>query len=386
MDILIPILLILATMVIIWRACDGFEAASEYLGRNLSDGVRGATINAIGSSIPELLTTVFFLFVMKDGDGFAGGIGTTAGSAVFNAVIIPAAVIMVVTMYGIAKSVQVSKKVILRDGIALLLAEVILIYFVSGETLDWWQGAVLMAVYVIYIVYMFSTMTKGGASEEEEEEEEEEGEVGNRAVAALTLDLETAIIGKNEITTSRAWTLIISATLVIGAACYLLVFACEGLGEAMGVPIYFVAVVLAAAATSVPDTIISIRDGLKGNYDDAVANAIGSNIFDICFALGLPLFLYTLIYGPISMGASTVQNIGELRVLLLIVTFVGILIFFIGKGMGQGKAILLFLLYVVFLSYVLGRAVEADWAASLAEILMKIGSVFDNLRPWEIVK
>jgi cation:H+ antiporter len=227
MDILIPILLILATMVIIWRACDGFEAASEYLGRNLSDGVRGATINAIGSSIPELLTTVFFLFVMKDGDGFAGGIGTTAGSAVFNAVIIPAAVIMVVTMYGIAKSVQVSKKVILRDGIALLLAEVILIYFVSGETLDWWQGAVLMAVYVIYIVYMFSTMTKGGASEEEEEEEEEEGEVGNRAVAALTLDLETAIIGKNEITTSRAWTLIISATLVIGAACYLLVFACE---------------------------------------------------------------------------------------------------------------------------------------------------------------
>ena len=27
---------------------------------------------------------------------------------------------------------------------------------------------------------------------------------------------------------------------------------------------------------------------MKGDYDDAIANAIGSNIFDICFALGFP--------------------------------------------------------------------------------------------------
>ena len=382
MAILISILLIVATCVIIWRACDGFEAASEYLGRNLSEGVRGATINAIGSSIPELLTTIFFLFVLNDKDGFAGGIGTTAGSAVFNAVIIPAAVIMVVTMYGIVKQVQVSKKVVLRDGIALLLAEIILIYFVSGTSLDWWQGAILMGVYVIYILYMFGTMKKGEAEEEEDDEEEDEEEGGNRVVAALTLDLETAIVGNNEMKASLAWPLIISATLVIGIACYLLVYGCEMLGEELGVPIYFVAVVLAAAATSVPDTIISIRDGLKGNYDDAVSNAIGSNIFDICFALGLPLFLYTIIYGPIHMSASTIQNVGELRILLLIVTFVGILIFYFGKGMGKGKALLLFLLYLVFLLFVLGRAVQAEWATTIAGYLDSIGHIFDSMRFW----
>ena len=34
---------------------------------------------------------------------------------------------------------------------------------------------------------------------------------------------------------------------------------------------------------------------MKGDYDDAVSNAVGSNIFDICVALGLPLLatLYT---------------------------------------------------------------------------------------------
>ena len=38
-------------MLIIWRSSDGFEVASEYLGRNLTDGVRGATINAV--TIPD---------------------------------------------------------------------------------------------------------------------------------------------------------------------------------------------------------------------------------------------------------------------------------------------------------------------------------------------
>ncbi len=78
------LLLISLSCFIIWKACDGFEVASEYLGRNLSEGVRGATINAIASSIPELFTTLFFLFIMHDAGGFAGGVGTTAGSAVFN--------------------------------------------------------------------------------------------------------------------------------------------------------------------------------------------------------------------------------------------------------------------------------------------------------------
>ena len=42
----------------------------------------------------------------------------------------------------------------------------------------------------------------------------------------------------------------------------------------MGIPSYFTAVVLAAAATSVPDTVLSVKDARKGEYDDAVANAV----------------------------------------------------------------------------------------------------------------
>ena len=54
MGILIPIILIVLTSIVIWKSSDGFDVASSYLGRNLSNGVKGATINAISSSMPEL--------------------------------------------------------------------------------------------------------------------------------------------------------------------------------------------------------------------------------------------------------------------------------------------------------------------------------------------
>eukprot|EP01047_Picozoa_sp_COSAG01_P114438 COSAG01_NODE_43112_length_433_cov_0.772455_1_plen_71_part_01 len=56
---------------------------------------------------------------------------------------------------------------------------------------------------------------------------------------------------------------------------------CCPAAEALDVAPYFTAVILGAAASSVPDTIISYKDAMKGDYDDAIANAIGSNIFDI---------------------------------------------------------------------------------------------------------
>ena len=50
LGVVVATVLILFTCLLIWRACDGFEIASEYIGRNLSEGVRGGTINAISSS------------------------------------------------------------------------------------------------------------------------------------------------------------------------------------------------------------------------------------------------------------------------------------------------------------------------------------------------
>ena len=127
----------------------------------------------------------------------------------------------------------------------------------------------------------------------------------------------------------NAWSLLLFSMGIIGSACVLLINACETIAEGMGIAPYFIAVILASAATSLPDTILSYRDAIKGDYDDAIANALGSNIFDICFALGLPIFAFTLIKGPIVMPESTLSDVIELQISLIILTIISFYIFWV---------------------------------------------------------
>lgn len=389
MGILISLLVVLLCCLIIWRASDAFEESSELIGENLSDGVRGATINAIGSSMPELFTTIFFLLVLQDTENFSGGLGTTAGSAIFNGMIIPAVVILAVIGAGVVKSIEVSKKVLIRDGISLLVAEAVLIFLIGGATLRWYHGLILMLLYVAYIVIMFSTMSApsdDSGEEEGDDVDDDDESPSSRLMALLTLNIQYALYKDEELTKGKAWVQLIVSMTVIGAACLLLVVACQWMGadtftipylgefSGFGIPVIFVSVVIASAATSVPDTILSIRDAKAGNYDDAVSNAIGSNIFDVCFALGLPLFLYTLVYGDITMTEEIVVYSSELRILLFILTSIAVVIYLFGKTMGRLKAYLLLSIYAIFTLYIVGRSMDWEMATTVSEILNNIYS------------
>lgn len=375
MDIVLSLLLVVFTTYIIAKACDGFEAAADYLGRNMTDGVKGATINAIGSSMPELFVTFIFLFIYADTTGFAGGIGTTAGSAVFNTMVIPALSILVALKMFKLSSIDVSKKVVLRDGLMLIAAEFILIVTI-GDTLEWWHGLMLMLLYVGYSGYMLFSIRKhtNENSDEEDKEEDEDGEKSNdsKIISALKLDLESLIIGQNKFTNTNSWFLLAVSTIVIAIACYFLVEAAEIFATEMGIASYFVAVIIVAAASSVPDTILSMKDAKKGNYDDAVSNALGSNIFDICFALGLPLFLYTIFYGTIHIPTEVAGDIVELRLLLLFLTIGAFFIFYFGTGMGKKKAYGLLALYSFFTIFIVSKAYDLAWVEPISNSLHTI--------------
>jgi Ca2+/Na+ antiporter len=55
--------------------------------------------------------------------------------------------------------------------------------------------------------------------------------------------------------------------------------------------------VVLAAGTSIPDTLSSVMVAKRGLGDMAVANAVGSNVFNILLAIGLPMMLNEIVWG-----------------------------------------------------------------------------------------
>jgi cation:H+ antiporter len=194
----------------------------------------------------------------------------------------------------------------------------------------------------------------------------------------ITLDITHAMLNGKKIDRGKAWFLLAICTLVMTFGTWLLVYGTDRFGEETGIPLIFVAVVLSAAATSVPDTIISLKDARKGNYDDAVSNALGSNIFDIAFALGLPVLLYNLFFGEeIELGSQVLLFTQEVWVFLLLSTFLALVIMIVGKRFNRVKAYLLLGIYLMFLLFV-GTQVKEG----MSEIGQPIGDFLTRVAYW----
>jgi Ca2+/Na+ antiporter len=365
--------------LIIWRSAAGFEIASDYLGRKLSHGIKGATINAIASSMPEFLSSFFFLFYLKDVNGFSGGLGITAGSSIFNLLVIPAAVTLVILIRDPSKTIELTRKVLRRDGIVLIITILLLLVIIDRQSMKPIHGLILVMAYLVYLGYMFFSMKNMKNGKEDKPVPEHIPSQQSLMVKILTLKLECLIVGKKQLNSRNSWNLLLVSTLVMTLGTWLLVLGTERLSDGLHIPILFIAVILSAAASSVPDTVISVKDAKKGNYDDAISNALGSNIFDISFALGLPLFVYTLMYGSIEMEPVVVKLSTELWMFLLITTILGAILFNIGRKLTLWKACLFVLIYLLFVLYVVGHAFQMPLTEVVSDALNGFMDWLNNL-------
>ena len=367
---------------VIWATSESFERASSYLGRDMAPGVRGATINAIGSSMPELLTAIFFLSIAGNEEGFAGGFGTMVGSAIFNLLVIPSAV-LITMMYTKQKTDTLyspsTQKSLWRDVIFLLAGQGLLFILVK-PTMYWWNGLLLMLFYGLYLWFLLGR--KGQRQDrinqptaKVEEEKVNDIETRKRSILSnvVRLDIYNLFTQKKTIDGMRAWMILAIALLFMGTSCLFLVYLCEELGALLNIPIIVIALVIAASATSVPDLFISVRDAKKGNTADALSNALGSNIFDLCFALGLPMFLYVLLSDQGVLNAFEQKEEWAFSVMLrwvmIILTLPAFLLLIIPQLSIKQKSGGLLILYSLFVLLVFSYVKEYD---VLQQILQEI--------------
>ncbi|MEC9094965.1 MAG: sodium:calcium antiporter, partial [Planctomycetota bacterium] len=148
-----------------------------------------------------------------------------------------------------------------------------------------------------------------------------------------------------------AWIIILVSTVVAATACYWLVEITTETAERLEIDIFFVAVILAAAASSVPDTFLSVASAKKGDDDGAVSNAFGSNIFDISVCISIPLLVASYLNGwqPILIEQS--GAIVGLQVMLAVLTVATLGLIWHNLQLTRAKAIFLCALYALFIAY-----------------------------------
>lgn len=128
MELLLNIALLLASFYLLAVICDNFFVGSldEITKRfKLSPEVTGATFMAVGSSAPELFTSLFAVFRIDNTAGV--GAGTIVGSAIFN-------ILVIIGASAVFKAAKLTWQPIIRDLLFYCFSIVLLLLtFMDGQ-------------------------------------------------------------------------------------------------------------------------------------------------------------------------------------------------------------------------------------------------------------
>lgn len=315
--------IIIFCSIIIWKVGDRFASASSNIGDylRLPRSVKGATFDAIASSFPELMVALFSVISFHK---FEVGIGTIAGSALFNLLVIPGIAVLVAP-----KAFKVSQEIFNRDALFYLIAVFALLTALISTKM--W-GLIIPIIFILIYIWYVKDIIKDTKAHR-----------NKKQVKTIEEKISKEIrLGKNIITALITMT-------IMGVATYFLTEQAIVFSQALGINPIIISFTIIAAATSIPDTVVSVVNAKKGNIDDATSNVFGSNIFDILVGLSIPLILAYFYNGPVLINFSHMEIIFGLFGATIIS------LYFLRKYLiKKREGIILLLMYLVFVIYVVG--------------------------------
>ena len=242
----------------------------------LSPAVVGLTIVAAGTSAPELVVSV--QAALQGNAGIA--VGNVVGSNIFN-------IAAIVGLTTVLLPLRIAKSTVTFEWPIMTLASVQLFLLARDGTLDRLEGGFFVASFLVFMAYA----VRSGS-----EVSPVEAEAGN--------DLVTASFGK---TGRFAAALNIVAILIgVGLLAFgsdLLVRGAVGIASAFGISNTVIGLTVVAAGTSTPELVTSLVAARRGRDDIALANAVGSNIFNVLGILGI-----SAIVTPLSVPAEILSR------------------------------------------------------------------------------
>ncbi|MGL6098852.1 MAG: sodium:calcium antiporter [Fusobacteriaceae bacterium] len=270
MNIYISIAILIASCLAINYFADllGDSISDLAIKKNISPSVRGVLLDGISSSIPELLTSIaaaYLVIANGDASAFADvGVGTIGGSAIFNILIIPFLSVLVVPAHELDE-IEIDKTALIRDLGVYLISVSVLFFAAKTGVLTTKTGIIMTCIYAVYAKYLLWSNKNSDDGNKEE---------------PIVIESDGSLLGK-----------IVCSLVPIGIAVHYCVESATFIGTELNIPRVMMALIVLAGVTSIPDTLLSIKSAKKGELDASIANAVGSNTFDILICLGFVIAL-----------------------------------------------------------------------------------------------
>lgn len=231
-----------------WAIDSAVYIANRY---GISPMVVGFTIIAFGTSLPELVVSVFAN--LQDAPGIA--LGNVLGSNIANIAMVLGCTALFVTL-----KTKVTKA-LTRDLIFMLAATIALTILLNHGEISRIVGFSMIAILGAYVFIQYKTTNV----------DEFEGE-----------DIEDDLFKSD----AYAYIALIIGLICIAVGAEFLVKGARVSAGLLGVPESIVALSLIAFGTSLPELSTSIIAARKGQSDMVIGNIIGSNVFNILMIIG----------------------------------------------------------------------------------------------------
>jgi len=217
--------------------------------------VVGLTIVAAGTSMPELVVSV--RAALEGSPGLA--LGNVVGSNVFN-------IGVILGLAALVRPLRIMGSTVRLEWPVMMLAAFQLLLLARDGTLDQLEGAFLASAMVAFAAYAAWIGRRAAtAAEAQSFGSLATASMGRTGRAALRLNLAAVVLG----------------VLLLAGGATMLVDGAAGLAARLGVSPSVVGLTIVAAGTSTPELVTSLVAARRGQDDVAVANVIGSNIFNV---------------------------------------------------------------------------------------------------------
>lgn len=357
MGLLINLALLLVGFVFLIKGADVFVDGASDTARKfrVPKMLIGLTIVSFGTSAPELAVSIQSILSGK-GDILLGNV---IGSNILNILLILGLSALVGTLHVNTATVKKEIPVLILITIAftVVLSDKI---FGLGENLFTRQdGIILLLFFCVFIYYLFGMANrKTGAENEmtgkesvkkETSKSEKVAEIKSEKVADIKTEKDAEAKKEadeeGEVNLVKAVLMVVFGLVGIVFGSDLVVKGASEIAATFGVSQRIISLTIVALGTSLPELVTSVIATRKGEYDIAIGNIVGSDIFNIGIVAGLPVALL----GGVGGSAFSVVDIAALVISPII------LYFFARRGhrIGFKKGIAFLLMFVVYYGYVI---------------------------------